>query len=358
MQFRAMLRKEIKVLFRNRLLIFANVFLPILIIAINLLYSSSATIDIVIGIWGQDELEQEIISLMDSYSEDISFSYYMFADEKEAFEAYRSKNISYIVHNIGDGKYDISYKNGEQKSEIAHQYFIAALRDINAGNYTPEMIASIMNAQKYIVQSIIPIEEEKVSDLNGYIWTGFIWIFVYSNLSLAITQMQQERATKTLLYICKVGTRWNHIFLSKMIAGLVQFFMILVSFILATSCLKQLDYHFYWLQIPLWMLVVVCIFAIGHFLGTVIKNSAFLVIIQMLMVFPLMLMNTLQTSGLDMVMKHTPVYCAIQVAKCAMLGQKPLLSDGIVCIATIVLCYLITGVYLSKQEPIKICRLQ
>ena len=122
-----------------------------------------------------------------------------------------------------------------------------------------------MNAQKYLVHELIPVEEEKVSDLDPVIWTGFIWIFVYCNLSLAITQMQQERATKTLLYICKVGARWGHIFLAKTIAGMTQFFIILVAFLMDTSGLKLLDYRFYWMQIPLWLFVFVCVFSLDIF---------------------------------------------------------------------------------------------
>lgn len=80
--------------------------------------------------------------------------------------------------------------------------------------------------------------------------------------------------------------------------------------------------------------------------------------IQMLMVFPLMLTNAIQTSQLDGYMKNTPIYCAMEVAKSAMLGQSPAMSNVWICIGTIALCYFITGLYLSKREPIKICKIQ
>lgn len=144
---------------------------------------------------------------------------------------------------------------------------------------------------------------------------------------------------------------------SKLVAGLIQFIIILVTFIVAVSFLNLMDYHFYLQQIPLWLIVFISIFAIGHLLGTVVKNSALLVMIQMLMIFPLMLTNALQTSSFDSIMKLTPVYCAMEVAKSAMEGQSPLISDVLICVCTIILCYLITGFYLSKREPIKICKM-
>jgi hypothetical protein len=323
MQITAMIIKEIKVLFRNRLLIFSNIFLPILVIAVNLLYSNTATIEIAIGIWGDGTTEKEVVSLMNSYDEGFEISFVRYANEKESLEEYKNKNVNCIVHEVGDGSFDIYYDQEEQKSKIAYQYFVTALRDLNMKNYSTETIEAIMDAQKYTIHKVITISGENTTVLNDYIWTGFIWIFVYSNLSLAIAQLQQERATKTLLYICKHGAGWNHIFISKLVAGLIQFIIILVTFIVAVSFLNLMDYHFYLQQIPLWLIVFISIFAIGHLLGTVVKNSALLVMIQMLMIFPLMLTNALQTSSFDSIMKLTPVYCAMEVAKSAMEGQSP-----------------------------------
>lgn len=354
----AMIRKEIKVLFRNRLLLFSNIFIPIIVIMVNLFYASTVTIQIKVGIWGDGNTEKEVAPLMNSYNEEVEISFVRYDNETNALKEYHRKSNDCVVRENGDGSFDIYYDSESQKSEVAYQYFVAALRDINSQNYSEETLESILTAQKYTIHEVVLLNEAKTKELNGYIWTGFIWIFVYSNLSLAITQMQQERATKTLLYICKVGARWEQLFVSKMVAGLVQFVMILITFIIATFCLGLLDYHFYWQQIPLWLIVFICVFSIGYFLGTVIKNSAMLVVIQMLLVFPLMLVNTLQTSQLDAFMKHTPVYCAMEVAKSGMLGQSVIMSNVWICIGTIVFCCFITRIYLSKREPIKICKIQ
>ncbi len=358
MQILAMVKKEIKVLFRNRLLIFSNIFLPILVIAVNLLYASTATVKITIGIWGDGNTEKEVEALMNSYNEVVEVSFIRYDNNEEALEEYHKKSTDCVIQENGDGSFDVYYNSEMQKSEVAYQYFVTALKDINSQNYSAETRDAILAAQKYTIHEVVSLSEEKTEELSGYIWTGFIWIFIYSNLSLAITQMQQERATKTLLYICKVRARWEQLFISKMVAGLLQFVLILTAFIVAVSRLNLVDYHFYWQQIPYWFMVFVSIFSIGHFLGTVIKNSALLVMIQMLMVFPLMLTNAIQTSQLDGYMKNTPVYCAMEVAKSAMLGQSPAMSNVWICIGTIALCYFITGLYLSKREPIKICKIQ
>ena len=91
MQILAMLKKEIKVLFRNRLLIFSNIFFPILVIAVNLLYTSTATVEITIGIWGDGNTEKEVEALMNSYNEEVEVSFIRYDNREKALEEYHKK---------------------------------------------------------------------------------------------------------------------------------------------------------------------------------------------------------------------------------------------------------------------------
>lgn len=78
----------------------------------------------------------------------------------------------------------------------------------------------------------------------------------------------------------------------------------------------------------------------------------------MLIILPLMLINALQTSMFDLFLKRNPIYCGISIAKSASMGQSPFMVDVIICSCTIVVCYMITCIYLKKREPIKLCKLQ
>lgn len=358
MQLIAMFRKEIQILLSNRLLIFANVLIPILVICVNLIYTESAIIDIKVGYYGEQPLDTRIKIKISHYSDEIVVDFLQYENEKEAKEAYNRKEISCFMHLVDLSNIDIYYDCENQKSTIAYQYLIAVLRDINAEQYTKELIQEIMEAQTFVVREIFYLTQDKSEDLNPYIWTGFIWIFVYNNLSLAIAQMQQEKNTKTILYLCKIGVSKCNLFVSKAVAGLLQFILILAAFIVVTVDLGLLDFHFWGPQIFLWLLACVCIISIGHLLGTLINNTSIQVIIQMLIVLPLMLINALQTSVFDTILKRNPIYCCISVARSAMLGQIPSNIDIGICICTITICYTIVCLYLDKQEPIKLCRLR
>ncbi|MBR5992992.1 MAG: ABC transporter permease [Lachnospiraceae bacterium] len=358
MQLLAMIKKEIKVLFRNRILFFANVFIPIMIILINIIYTGSATTNIVIGFSGETTKNEEIMSALNSIREDINFADREFADEVTALEAYGKGETDCVLHSTGGGVYTVYYKEGNQRSEIAYQFVVAAMREINAACYSQEALEVILANQEVSISKVVSQLARNEVDMNSIIWAGFIWIFIYCNLSLSVNQMQQEKATKTLLYMCKAGARWRDVFLAKSVAGMVQFVVILVAFIVTTCCLNLQRYRFWFGQIAIWALAFFCVYSLGHLLGTLITNSALLVVVQMLMVFPLMIMNSMQSSVFDSIMKNNPLYCAMTIAKKAFLAEWPAIEHIAVCVVTVPACYLIIYLYLSKREPIKVCRVR
>lgn len=129
-------------------------------------------------------------------------------------------------------------------------------------------------------------------------------------------------------------------------------------YIAVTCKLGLLDYHFRIVQMILLLFVAVMVIALGHLLGTVIKNSSILVILQMIIVFPLMIMNSFQTSSLEAVLKYNPVYCGALLAQEVMSGNVQNQMNIIICAATIIVCYFILNVYLKKSEPVKLCKIQ
>ena len=358
MQLLAMIKKEIKVLFRNRILFFANVFIPIMIIIINLIYLGSATTRIVIGFAGDETDKDEIISILESIGEDITFAERMFSDDEKAIDAFEKSETDCLLCGKGDGDYFVYYKEGNQKSEIGYQFIVAAMREINVAGYSQETVKTIMDNQKVSISKVICEPAEKNADINSVIWAGFIWIFIYCNLSLSINQIQQEKTTKTLLYMCKAGARWRDVFIAKNIAGFIQFAVILIAFIVAVFCLNLQGYRFWPGQIAMWLLAFLCVYSVGHLLGLLITNSALLVVVQMLVVFPLMIMNSMQSSVFDLIMKNNPLYCAMIIAKKAFVAEWPAMGNVVVCVATVPICYLIIYLYLSNREPIKVCRVR
>lgn len=358
MQLGAMLRKEIQILFSNRLLIFANILIPILVICVNLAYTKSAVINILIGYYGEPQIDSQIGKKMNQYTDDVSVQFVAYEDEESVRDAYENEEICAYISFIDASHLEIYWDNENQKSSLAYQYLIKSLQEINSSNYTDDLLNEIIAAQTFMITQTVMLTKETTETINPYIWTGFIWIFVYSNLSLAITQMQQERNTRTILYLCKAGTSNFYLFLSKAIVAIIQFLLIITAFIIVVTKLNLFTCRFWMPQILFYLLVCICIVSLGHLLGTLIKNSSILVIIQMMIVLPLMLVNALQTSVYDIFLINNPIYCSLTIAKNASMGKMSSMIDICICLCTSIVCYTIAGIYLKKREPIKLCKLQ
>lgn len=358
MQFRALFKKEILVMMANRLTIFANIIIPIVIICISLLYSKTSDIYINLGCYGEVDdvaLFKENLNLL---TDDVTFSVFLYSDKQQMEEDFYKKSIDFFFVGNSENQFDVYYDDKNDKSLIAYRYFISLLQNLNSQNYSAEMMKQIMNMQTYIVSSTVVKEVDDGNAVDSFMWSGFIWILIYSNFSVAISQMQQERNTKTILYLRKSGAGILNIFFSKVLAGLVQFVLTISVYIGVTCKLGLLDYRFQIMQIVLLLLVAVMVLALGHFLGTIIKNSSILVILQMIIVFPLMIMNSLQTSSLEAVLKYNPVYCGAVLAQEVMSGKIKNCMNIMICAVTIIVCYFILNIYLKKSEPVKLCKIQ
>ena len=205
MQFKALFKKEILVMLANRLTIFANIVIPIVIICISLLYSRTSDIYVNIGCYGEVGDAGLFEENLNFFTDDATFSVFPYSDRQQMEEDFYKKNINLFFVGNGENQFDVYYDDTDDKSLIAYRYFISLLQNLNSQNYSAKMIEQIMDMQTYVISSTVVKEVDDGNAVDSFMWSGFVWILIYSNFSVAISQMQQERNTKTFLYLHKLA---------------------------------------------------------------------------------------------------------------------------------------------------------
>lgn len=355
MLFKALFNKEIILLRKNWLLLFANLIIPIITLGVTLVYSGSSYININIGYSDTSFDSTSFNKSLNEISESVILNLIKYDNMEQLKDAYINKEIDCYLEKSGDRYLNIYTNLKTDKGLISYQYIITTMNNINYSNYDTKLIDEIVKNQTYKLNSVVPIETEINNEIPSFLWVGFLWIFIYANLNNSVSQMQQEKNTKTILYLIKAPVNKLALISSKLIAVIIQFIFMFVGFTLITHLLGLLEYRFNILQLIYWLIVVICIASIGQLIGTVIKNPATLVIVQMILILPVMMINTVQSSQFDIYLKNTPFFCCVNIAKAAFLNQRVLISDLLISIITTIICYALLILYLKKVEPMKIC---
>lgn len=359
MQFVALLTKEIKLLLKNWQLLLVSILVPILTVIVSYVTSQTSTIDVYIGYmeaqFNETQIQMIQNSIIDTESVELIFIKYQDMNDIEN-DYYESSIDSYIL--MENDNIQLFYDSTSTKGELASAYLYQAIQIINSNELYLEhsdIIDALEQARIYnfeINDMTVERNEKKIDPLINF---GFIWIFLYSTINNAITQMQQEKSTRTILYLIKAPINPIKIFFTKQIAILFQFFIMISSYIIFVWLMGMYSPQVGMEQILIWTVIVLSVSSIGHLISLLINNNGVMLIAELILVFPIMLVDTLQTTLLDNVIEIVPTYKAANLMVASLEGTRYSLGDVLFLLMIVFVCCSICCFIMKKRDAIKLC---
>ena len=363
MQLSSLLIKEFKLLFQNWQLLLVSVLVPILAVVVSLVTNETSVIELNIGYISSESYSRDIEILNDALKDydSITFNFIEFDDVDSMKKAYDKAEIDNYVYFNDEKNVTIVYDSNSSKSDIANAYFYQAIQRINSDEILAkhiDLVEEIQNAQILSYNADNITSESNTNKINSLVLFGFIWIFLYSTLNNSVTQIQQEKTTKTILYLIKAPIHPAKVLLTKQAAVVFQFLIMIFAYIIFTSIMGIFTLKINIIQIVIWILIVLSVSSLGHTFGLLINNSGIMLIIELILVFPIMLTDTLQTTIFDNWLKIMPTYVAADLMISSLEGQNYSLSSIVYALFTIVICYLISCLIMKKRDAVKMCDVQ
>lgn len=355
MQFTALLNKEIKLLLKNWQLLLVSILVPILTLIVSYITSSTSVVEVEVGC---SQCESSIINMLNENIEEISgidLKFSEFNDINEMKQAFKESNIdAYIICN--DETLELYYDSANTRGQVSASIINQASQKINSAylfDTFPEIVRKIQSSQLIsLTINNITLEEKT---LNPLVLFGFIWIFLYSTLNNSVNQIQQEKGTKTLMYIIKSPIKKINIFFAKQIAVLFQFMLMNSVYLIFVNAVKLYDFNINIKGIFAWLIVVFTISSIGHLIGMLINNTGIMLIIELIIVFPILMVDAIETNMLSDFITLFPTYKATRIMLDSLQGGFGSFIDIIICLLAIFTCYIINYTILVKKDAVKLC---
>lgn len=355
MQFTALLNKEVKLLLKNWQLLLVSILVPILTLIVSYITSTTSVIEVEVGYF---QCENSAISMLNENVEEISginLRFTEFNDMNEMKQAYAASNIdAYMITD--DDAIELYYDPANTKGQASASLINQATQKINSDHFIAEFpeIVEIIQSSQCISLTLNPITlEEKAPD--PLVLFGFIWIFLYSTLNNSVNQIQQEKGTRTLMYIMKSPIKKGYVFLTKQIAVLFQFMLMNSVYLIFVNIVNLYDFNINIKGILAWLIVVFTISSIGHLIGMLINNTGIMLIVELVIVFPVLMVNAIETNVLSNFIALFPTYKATEIMLDSLQGGFGSFADIMICIVTIFACYMINCILLIKKDAVKLC---
>lgn len=355
MQFITLLNKEIKLLLKNWQLLLVSVLVPVLTLIASYITSETSVVELKIGYIQNFDSTVALLNNGIQDMDGIKLDFLKFDNINEMEQDLSSSNLdAYIVvdNETIEMYYNASNTKGQSSASVINQ----AVTIINAQNLVenyPDLVDKVNQTQ------CLSIELNKVDlkskSLDPLVSFGFIWIFLYSTLNNSINQIQQEKGTKTLMYIIKSPINKINVFLTKQLAVIFQFLLMNAAYLIFVKTVGLFDFKITLSSVLVWLIVILTVSSIGHLVGMIFNNSGIMLIVELVLVFPVLMADSLSTNLLSKFISFFPTYKATNLMIESLQGEIGNINDIIFCLVTIFVCYIINYSILVKKDAVKLC---
>ncbi|MCI6890265.1 MAG: ABC transporter permease [Ruminococcus sp.] len=355
MQFITLLNKEIKLLLKNWQLLLVSILVPVLTLIVSYITSETSVVELKIGYIQNADSTIDLLNNGTKDIDGIKLNFLEFDSINEMEQNLSSSDLdAYIVIDNETLKmyYNASNTKGQSSASVINQ----AVTIINAKNLVenyPDLVDKVNKTQRlFIEQNKV---DQKNKSLNPLVSFGFIWIFLYSTLNNSINQIQQEKGTKTLMYIIKSPINKINVFLTKQLAVIFQFLLMNSAYLIFVKTIGLFDFKITLSSVLIWLIVILTVSAIGHLVGMIFNNSGIMLIIELVLVFPVLMADSLSTNLLSKFISFFPTYKATNLMIKSLQGEFGNVNDIVFCIAVILVCYIVDYSILIKKDAVKLC---
>lgn len=321
-----LIKKDNKVLLKNLVAYFMSLFIPTLMVLLNLLISTTSIMHITMTVVEQGSqlrsaLEEQLVN-----QENLDFIVKNEIDPDKAADDLRNKKTNIVLIMDESNHIRLYYDESRSESLLALQYAAGFLQKINLEDMRaahPDL------ADEYLEKQLFKIDEMKNigrgTQINARRYAllsmGIIWIFIFSPLSNGLMQIQQERSSGTYLYIMKIPKSKALMLISKQTAIIIQSLLAFLLFIAIAAIFKMRNGELLKpVNIPVIILILASICSAGHCLGFIFNGASATILTYLLSMPTLLLSSANITSALDPVLKLLPTHYAGQIIKSIMDG--------------------------------------
>ncbi len=355
MQFITLMRKEIKLLLKNWQLLFVSVLVPVLTLIVSYVTSETSVVEIKIGYMQNSDSTITLLNNSIKDIDEVKLDFLEFDSIDEMEQDLSNADLdAYIIfdNEIIKMYYDASNTKGQGSASVINQ----AVTTINTNNLVenyPDLVDKVNESQCfYIEQNNVELNNKPVNPLVVF---GFIWIFLYSTLNNSVNQIQQEKGTKTLMYIIKSPINKVNVFFTKQLAVIFQFLLMNSAYLIFVKLVGLYDFKITLYSILMWLIVVLTVSSIGHLIGMIFNNSGIMLIVELIIVFPVLMADSISTNLLSKFISFFPTFKATRIMLDSLQGEFGSIYDIVLCIGTIITCYIINCTILIKKDAVKLC---
>jgi ABC-2 type transport system permease protein len=358
-----LIKKEILIAFKSPVNYLLTLLVPVLALLINVATMQTAQMNLNVDIYDPNAELLPFLSMYKTTNENmnIDLSYNNIPDKEFGVDnvLHGISSIFLIVEPNREIK--IFYDESSQNSRIALQLLVVNIqniisKDLEKTNKT--LIEEVYANQKYIISTPINISDKSAEskNLNSLYLVALIWLFVFIPINQSINQIQSEKLTGTMLYLIKIPKPKIFILLSKQVSIIVQCFFGFSIVSLVNLGLHISDYSFQIFDFFIFVMIIMSISSIGHFLGLILKGTGISLIIVLIFTIPTMLTSSIDTSTvLDNYIIFIPTFYAGELIRDSVIGNE-LSHLYIIIISLIFIVFTLIGnLILARMDPLQLC---
>lgn len=361
MQLKSIIKKENLVLLKSWQSYLIALFVPIIMLLVNLYISSSGrNISIKIGYVDDDFIaNNELVQYISEYVQKYGIEYNYIKCSSTNIDD--NKSIDLIIDILDNSQMKIYANLNNDISRAGAQYFVYAVQQLNSTvliERYPNELQKIQDLQPYKLPEIINVDGKSDNiQSNTITLFSILWILLYFPLNTSINQMFQEKQQKTMYYLCKSSVSKFKILFGKLIAVVFQSFLILGIFFIAVKLFKQAIFEISFINIIYSLIILTCICNLGYLLGLLFNSASVTTVISLILFLPVTLSTTLQSSlAINNILKLLPTYyCASLLNDMMRFQHSNVYNIIIICLFSL-LFFVLSNIIFMKKEPAKLCK--
>ena len=357
-----MIKKENLLVAKNWQSYFLTLIVPVLAVMVNIIISQTAKTTLNVAVVDPSGYMQTLLPSIIEKQSSIKFVFNSNNSINNAIKDICNNKICAVVKVNNSNQISLYYDESRQDSQIAVQYITVSLQKLISSDLTskyPDLVKKLTNSQKYVITQAknVGTVSAKTSNLNTMLLIGMIWIFIFTPLSVSMSQIQQEKSSGTMFYLFKIPLGKIRILLAKQSAIIVQCLLATFILICITRTVGISDYVLKLWYLPMVILIILSISSIGYFFGFVLEDSGSSVIVVLLLTLPTMLVTSLNTTtALDTVIKFIPSYYSSQLLRQMLVGDNLADVNIILTVFFALFFFILSALLFERKDPMKLCK--
>jgi ABC-type transport system involved in multi-copper enzyme maturation permease subunit len=353
----AMIKKENSILLKNIIVYLSTLIVPSLLLFMNIYLNTHSTVKLNVGLISEDKVLYGIIN--DFKADNVKLKLNRYSNQDELCSAYKNSDIDAYITVTDDKNVHFFFDTDNTKGQLIYSYLAGAIqnyvaKDLQATN--SDLLTKITEFKKYNLEVPTDIKIEKKSfTKSALLLSGVLWIILYTPLSTATNQITSEKKKKTLYMLYKAPVSPIKILFSKFTAVYLQFLLSISVYIFVARKFNLITENLTVQNFINLSLVLVSVSALGHCFGLIFNNAGIETIFSIVLVLPVIIVNSVSVSNFDHLLRILPTYYCAQIVNSIVSNETVAILNLAMCMLITIVCIFIFCFTFRRRDVIKLC---